>query len=92
MLRRLLTVLAVVVLAGAGLGAYVWRQQALAQAFQAALRRTTITRGTLISTVSATGSLVPNRRLNLYFSNTLPVAEINVSVGESVRPGQVLAR
>ena len=92
---RNLILLGTAVLLAAGVGAYVWqRHLASEQAAQAAIRQEVVRRGVITSAVRATGSLSPQRQVNLYFSvpSVLPVAEINVVVGQVVREGEVLAR
>jgi HlyD family secretion protein len=81
--------------AGAG-GYYYWqqRQAAEAAAAAAAVRQATVTRGTIVSTVSASGYLAAQELANLYFSasSTLPIVEVRVELGDAVQAGQVLAR
>lgn len=48
-------------------------------------------RGTLISMVSATGSIEPEQRVDLAFKSAGRVAEVYVKVGDPVKAGQVLA-
>ena len=51
-----------------------------------------VERGTLISTVSATGSILPETQLALSFKATGRVAEVLVSNGQRVQKGDLLAR
>lgn len=73
---------------------YLWQQQQAAAALTATeIRQATITRGTLVSTVSATGPLTPKTQVNLFFGVAgAPVAEVAVELGDVVRQGDVLAR
>jgi HlyD family secretion protein len=73
---------------------YFWQQQQAAMAAAATqIREATITRGTLVSTVSATGPLSPETQVNLFFGVAgVPVAEVAVDLGDVVRQGDVLAR
>ncbi len=94
-MRRNLLILAIVIGLAALGGVYYWqRQQATAQAAQAAIRSEALARGTIISTVSATGALVPTAQVNLFFGTTAPapVTEINIALGDEVPPGAILAR
>jgi HlyD family secretion protein len=94
--RRYLAFLGITLLLGAGLAAYLWQRQVAAQqlAQAAIIRQETVKRGTILSTVSATGFLAPRSQVSLYFSvaTALPVAEVNVTLGQAVRKGDVLAR
>jgi len=93
--RRNLLILAVLVSLAAAGGAYDWQQrQAAERAAREAIRRETVARGTILSTVSASGSLVPETQVNLYFSAAAPapVTEVNAVLGQGVRRGEALAR
>jgi HlyD family secretion protein len=73
--------------------AYQQNQAALAQAEESAsLRSERLQRGSLIATVSATGSLQPNRTANLTFLIPGTVRDVPVKSGDEVKAGQVLAR
>ncbi|MCS7220333.1 MAG: efflux RND transporter periplasmic adaptor subunit [Anaerolineae bacterium] len=48
-------------------------------------------RGTIVSTVSATGSIEPEQRVDLAFKSIGRVAEVYVKAGDSVKAGQLLA-
>jgi HlyD family secretion protein len=92
--RNLLILFVVLLLAGAG-GAYYWQQRLAAErAAREAIRQEVVARGTIVSTVSATGSLATQAQVNLYFgvASPLPVEEVNVVVGQTVKKGDVLAR
>lgn len=51
----------------------------------------TVGRGNISSTVSATGSVLPEREASLNFQGTGTVAKVAVQTGDPVRAGQVLA-
>lgn len=95
-LRALLPWLLVVAVIGAGAGGYWIYQQRQAEAARAAalaaLRTETITRGSLVARVSATGTILPEQQTNLFFLAPGTVAEVLVAVGDAVEAGQVLAR
>jgi len=57
-----------------------------------AARLATVTRGTVTSTVTGTGSLVAGSQVNVGFRVTGQLQEIDVKVGDKVKTGQVLAR
>ena len=94
-LRRNRIFIVVVILAASAAGVSLWqRQAAAARAAQAALRQETVQRGTIVATVSATGNLSAQSQVNLFFSASppVPVVVVNVSLGQTVRRGEVLAR
>lgn len=62
------------------------------QSTQTTLRKSTIQRGTIDQTVSATGAVHPEERSNLSFEQPGYVTDIRVEVGSAVRAGDVLAR
>ncbi|MBL8055701.1 MAG: efflux RND transporter periplasmic adaptor subunit, partial [Anaerolineales bacterium] len=72
---------------------YFWQQQQQAAAAQVELRQATVGRGAILSVVSATGPLAAEAQVNLSFSvsGLVPVARVNVSLGEAVQAGDVLA-
>jgi HlyD family secretion protein len=93
--RRNLIILGIIGLALAAGGVYFWQQQrAVEEAAASQLRTEVIARGTIVSTVSATGPLAAESQVNLFFGATqpVPVAEVNVALGEAVKRGAVLAR
>src|SRR5437660_458596 len=55
-------------------------------------RLATVTRGTVQSQVSGTGSLVPSAKHNLGFRTAGQLTAVDVRVGQTVKAGQVLAR
>ena len=93
--RRNGLVLLVLVTLLAAAGLYVRQQQlTVLAANAAAIRQAAVGRGTIISTVNATGYLAPYEQINLSFAtaNPQPVVELNAVLGEAVAAGQVLAR
>lgn len=97
MRRRLPQILFVLVLlVAAGGGYYYYQQQQAAEraAAGANLRQAVIARGTIVSTVNATGYLAAQEQTNLFFASTVPltVVEVNAALGDAVTAGQVLAR
>jgi multidrug efflux pump subunit AcrA (membrane-fusion protein) len=58
----------------------------------ASLRTAAVTRGTVRSAVSATGTLVPAQQLNVGFKTAGTLTEVDVKVGDKVTAGQVLAK
>jgi HlyD family secretion protein len=93
--RRNLIIVSIVVLALAAGGWYFWQQQqAAAQSAANDIRTETLARGTILSTVSATGPLAAESQVSLFFGSAqpAPVAEVNVALGDEVQAGDVLAR
>ncbi len=90
-MRRVITI---VLILAAVVGGSVFGYQIFAQSKTATTpdyETYVVGRDTLISTVSATGSIEPEQRVELAFKGTGRVAEVNVKEGEQVRAGQVLA-
>ncbi len=91
--RTLILILILVVLVGAG-GYYIYQQQAnSARAAAVANRQTaTLTRGTLVATVSSAGNISAPQQTNLSFQlSGVPITKISVAVGDKVKAGDVLA-
>lgn len=90
-LSRLLFVgLIIMVLSGAGW--FGW-QQYLASTTKttvAASSTTTVTRGSIVSTVSASGNVSAPKTSALTFENSGRVTKVNVQVGDTVKKGAVL--
>lgn len=86
-------VVAVVVLV-AGVGGYVAYQRAVAaQAPQEpALQTATVTRGDIVLSALGSGTLLPEREIDLTFGTDGTVVEVLVAVGDEVHEGDVLAR
>ncbi len=57
----------------------------------ATLRTTTVQRGTVLQTVSASGNLEPVNQAGLNFASSGTVTAVDVAVGQHVAAGQVLA-
>jgi HlyD family secretion protein len=96
-MRRLTQVLIVAGLIAAAAGGYYYYQQQQAAERAAAagnIRQEVIARGTILSTVNATGYLAAQDQINLFFtaSTPLPVVVVNADLGDAVTAGQVLAR
>lgn len=91
-MKRTLTIVGIlVVIIGGSLLA--WRAIAQAQTPQTPTYETvTATRGSLQSTVSATGTIEPEAQVSLSFRGVGRVADIGVTAGQEVQAGDVLAR
>ncbi len=91
----LLLALAVALAGGAG-GWVYWKSantaQASASTQTSSARTTTVTRGSLSITASGSGTLVASQSVDLSFSTRGTVAELNVTTGDTVQQGQVLAK
>ena len=59
---------------------------------QAATRTAAVTRGVVLSTVSATGTLQPSTELSVGFTTSGVLSSVNVEAGQHVRRGQLLGR
>ncbi len=92
-MRRLLITLIVLALIGAAGWVGYQRFQAQAELAEApSYETTTVARGSISSTVSATGSIEPEAEVALSFRATGRVAQVLVSVGQPVEAGQLLAQ
>ena len=80
---------AVAVVAAAG--AAVWRSRPAASS-EEETRSAVAERGTLLVTVSASGSIEPQTRVSLAFEGAGRVAEVQVEVGDRVEASDVLAQ
>ncbi|HEX6349761.1 MAG TPA: biotin/lipoyl-binding protein [Candidatus Dormibacteraeota bacterium] len=58
----------------------------------AAVRTAAVTRGTVRSRVTGTGSVVPAQQINVGFRSAGQLTEVDVKVGDHVSKGQVLAK
>src|SRR5205809_1239304 len=86
--RRIITIILVVLLILAGILAYFLirgRQRPITYQFQQAIQ------GNFSLTVSATGPL-QSAVYNLIFTGTCTISEIDVTVGQTITKGQVLAK
>jgi len=88
---RLLNVLLLLAVAGLAVAAYL-AVRAAPRPAAASIRTGTVARGVVLSTVSATGSIVAPQNLTLGFQTSGRVAELDVKEGEQVARGQMLAR
>ncbi len=91
--RILFIVLILLVLVGIG-GFYFYQQrQAAVRVAALARQTTTVTRGTLVATVTGAGNLYAPQQTNLSFEQTgVPITKINVNVGDQIKTGAVLAQ
>ena len=85
-----LVVALVLLLGGAGYG--VWALFFAGKSPTTQYRTVTVTKETLKSTVSATGTLQPAKESALSFSSSGEVSSVKVAVGDKVSKGDVLAR
>lgn len=91
-MRRLLIILVVVaVVVGGGLLAYRYLN-AKAQTPEAQREEATARRGTLVSLVNVTGTIMPERQTMLAFQSTGRVAAVPVVEGQTIRAGDTLAQ
>lgn len=91
-MRRTLVILIVLAaVAAAGVWAY---QNYLAPANEPQEEReeAVVERGSLLATVNATGTILPEQQTTLSFQSPGRIAEVSVVEGEAVSAGQVLAR
>lgn len=92
-MRRVIIILLVLVVLGGG-GWYAYQRYQTTQAAAEAgpsYETITITRGSIASTVNATGNIEPQAELSLAFRTTGRVAQVLVMAGQSVAAGQLLA-
>ncbi len=93
MRRRVLIVIAVVVIAAVVGGYWIWRSREDAlRAQQSQGRQVAVRRGTLVATVSASGSIAPEAQVMLNFQTPGTVDTVNVVVGQKIKAGEVLAQ
>ncbi len=92
MKRFLIFLVVAIVLGAAGWFAYQrFVVQPQAQAQQPSYETSAVTRGNILSTVSATGSIEPEAEVSLLFRSAGTVQSVLVAVGEAVKQGQLLA-
>ena len=93
-MKRLLIAIIVIVVMGAagwfGLQGFQARRAALAEV--PSYETVTVERGSISSTVSATGSIEPEAEIALSFRASGRVEQVLVSVGQPVQAGQLLAQ
>ncbi len=85
-------IIAVAVLTVIAAGVYFAWPSANTEAVEPALQTAKVRTGDLAVTASGSGTVVPASEVNLGFRTSGVVSELNVSVGEAVTAGQVLAR
>ena len=87
-------ILAVLLLAGAGLGYFYWTQKSTtnAQAASTGFKTTTVRKGSITISVSGSGTLIAGQTSSLGFSTSGTVASVKVQVGDQVKKGDVLAQ
>lgn len=93
-MRRLLTVVLLFAILGAGGWAayyYLWLPRQAEQQ-QPAFETVTIARGSIASTVSATGNIAPEAEVTLAFRSAGRIEHALVSAGQPVQAGQLLAQ
>lgn len=83
LIYRLITVVSLLVLAACSAD----NQQSISDQ-----RSATLTRGTLVAVVNATGTVKPASQIRLSFETAGIVSEVNVRAGDTVKAGDVLAR
>lgn len=88
--RVVYIILGLLVVAAVG-GVFVWQSQSKGEAPEIS-RSTTVERGDLSVTVSASGKIKPEERVNLAFEAPDRVTEVLVEVADEVKAGDVLAR
>lgn len=90
MRRTLIIILVVIILAGAGY--LIWNQTQTSQdTVTEILREQVVERGRITATVSATGAIEPEALVSLTFGLAGTVQQVNVTRGQQVTAGQVLA-
>jgi HlyD family secretion protein len=91
---RIIMVILIVLLVGGGAAWYFKSKTAQATAQAGAVTTTTATveRGDISLTASGSGTLVTNEAVNMSFSTSGKVAELNVKLGDTVKKGDVLAK
>lgn len=74
----------------AGVGGWFWLKPEAAPETQSVTQ--TVSRGTYKSTVTATGTITPVKEADLSFSSSGTVTAVAVSVGDTVKKGDILAK
>lgn len=87
-LKRKSTYIILAVLVGGGL----WYAHSRSSSSASQYQTENVTRGNLYQTVAVTGEMKPASSIDLAFKNGGTIGQINVSVGKSVKKGDVLAQ
>lgn len=87
--KRLYVILGLLTVAGVA-GGLVWWTRRTAARDQNGLRSAMVEQGTMLVTVSGSGSIRPVQRVDLAFEISGQVAEVAVDVGDQVQSGQLL--
>ncbi|PKO20823.1 MAG: hypothetical protein CVU38_18125 [Chloroflexi bacterium HGW-Chloroflexi-1] len=91
-MRRILTIV-LIIAAIAAAGWFGYQRFGGAKAAEAPDYETvTVARGDIATTVSATGTVLPERKANLSFQSAGNIVSIPIEVGDHVEAGQVLAQ
>lgn len=91
-MRRAITIVAILaaIVGGSLFGYQIFSEKGAAQ--EPDFETYVVGRGNIVSTVSATGSIEPERQVELAFKSAGRVAEVLVEEGDTVTAGQILAR
>jgi multidrug efflux pump subunit AcrA (membrane-fusion protein) len=91
--KPLFWILIVVILAAAGGGYYYYRQTTtkVEAASATPLQTATVKRGSLVISASGTGSVISENEAQLGFEYSGVLAQLNVTVGDEVKEGDILA-
>jgi HlyD family secretion protein len=91
--KPLFWILVVVILAGAGGGYYYYHQTATSveAASTTPLQTATVKRGSLVISADGTGSVISENEVQLGFEYSGVLAQLNMTVGDEVKEGDVLA-
>lgn len=88
--KNVLIICGCVIVIGAG-GTYFYQKNASATKTETATITYAVERGDLSKTVTSSGNVEAPESVNLSFSGNSKVTNVNVSVGEAVKKGQLLA-
>jgi HlyD family secretion protein len=92
MKKAIIWIIVVALLAGAGGGLWLWyRQQQAASQVIEVLRTGEVVQDDLAVTVSSSGNVVVERRVDLAFETPGTVRTVNIEVGDRVRTGDLLS-
>jgi multidrug efflux pump subunit AcrA (membrane-fusion protein) len=75
-----------------GVGAYFTVNSSSAPATLASIRTAAVTRGVVLSSVSATGNIAAASQLAVNFRTSGTISAVKVKVGQKVKAGQILGR